>query len=557
MPRIRVLEGWLADRIAAGEVVERPASVVKELVENALDAGARRITVEFSGGGFELVRVSDDGEGMDPEDAALCLRRFATSKLGSPDDLRRIRTLGFRGEALPSIAAVSHVEILTCDGHVATRVRAEGGSEPRTEPASAPRGTVVTVRRLFYNTPARRNFLRSVAREAALCLDAAERHALARPDVAFRVVRDGREVVAWPAEDPLRRASRILAVPADELLAVEAQAGGVRVWGFLAPPSFARRSRSGQYFFVNRRPVTSPLLSRAVEQGARTLVFTGQHPACVLYVELSPEQVDPNVHPRKLEVRFADEGRVFAAVERAVRDAYRSRPLVRAVPLSTSPPPAAAPGATGWQVREPTQLAVLEPEPARRLPRLRLLGQLASTYLLAESAEGLVVVDQHAAHERVLYERLLRDRARGAHGQLLAAPVTVDLSPSEMALLPEVSPVLRELGLEVEPFGGSTVLVRSVPVISGRLPPEAVLRACLREGLWDGAPTAGQRAVERAASVVACHSAVRAGDALSAEEMRALLEDLERCDDPYTCFHGRPTLVVVPLDGLEGWFLRR
>ncbi|MDR7599647.1 MAG: DNA mismatch repair protein MutL, partial [Armatimonadota bacterium] len=202
-------------------------------------------------------------------------------------------------------------------------------------------------------------------------------------------------------------------------------------------------------------------------------------------------------------------------------------------------------------------LAVLEAEPARRLPRLRLLGQLASTYLLAESAEGLVVVDQHAAHERVLYERLLRDRARGAHGQLLAAPVTVDLSPSEMALLPEVSPVLRELGLEVEPFGGSTVLVRSVPVISGRLPPEAVLRACLREGLWDGAPTAGQRAVERAASVVACHSAVRAGDALSAEEMRALLEDLERCDDPYTCFHGRPTLVVVPLDALEGWFLRR
>ncbi|MCL6499168.1 MAG: UDP-2,3-diacylglucosamine diphosphatase LpxI, partial [Firmicutes bacterium] len=341
------------------------------------------------------------------------------------------------------------------------------------------------------------------------------------------------------------------------VLAVEAQAGGVRVWGFLTPPSFARRSRSGQYFFVNRRPVTSPLLSRAVEQGARTLVFTGQHPACALYVELAPELVDPNVHPRKLEVRFADEGRVFAAVERAVRDAYRSRPLVRAVPLSASPPPAAAPEATGWQVREPTQLAVLEAEPRARLPRLRVLGQLASTYLLAESAEGLVVVDQHAAHERVLYERLLRDRTRGAHAQLLAAPVTVDLSPSEVAVLPEVSPVLRELGLEVEPFGGSTVLVRSVPVISGRLPPEGVLRACLREGLWDGAPTAGQRAVERAASVVACHSAVRAGDALSVEEMRALLQDLERCDDPYTCFHGRPTLVVVPLDRLEGWFLRR
>ncbi len=554
MPRIRVLESWLADRIAAGEVVERPASVVKELVENALDAGARRVTLEISGGGFDLIRVADDGEGMDPEDARLCLRRFATSKVRSPEDLRRIRTMGFRGEALPSIAAVSQVEILTCDGQQATRVRAEGGSEPQAEPTSAPRGTVVTVRRLFYNTPARRRFLRSVAREAALCLEAVERLALARPDVAFRMVRDGKEVAVWPVEDPACRAARALAVSPEDLLRAEGEWTRVRVWGFVAPPEAARRSRSGQYFFVNARPVASALLSRAVEQGARTLVFTGHHPACALFLELPPEEVDPNVHPRKLEVRFAEESRVFALVERAVRDAYRSKTLLRAAPT----PKALAPAPAVWEVREPAaQLDVLPAAPPRRLPALRLVGQLAATYLVAESPEGLVLVDQHAAHERILYERLLRAQAAGERAQLLAVPVSVDLQPAEAAVLPEVAPLLHQLGLDVEPFGGTTALVRSVPTVAGRLRPEALLRACLQEAVREGVVTAGTRALEKLASVVACHSAVRAGDVLSPEEIQALLHELDRCHDPYTCFHGRPTLVTTPWSQLESWFLRR
>ncbi|MER3457249.1 MAG: DNA mismatch repair protein MutL [candidate division GAL15 bacterium] len=553
MPRIRVLDSLLADRIAAGEVVERPASVVKELVENALDAGARSVTVEFSGGGFELIRVRDDGEGMDPEDARLCLRRFATSKLSGPEDLRCIRTLGFRGEALPAIAAVSQLEILTCDGQRATRVRTEGGAEVRVEPASAPRGTVVTVRRLFYNTPARRRFLRSVAREAALCLDAVERQALARHEVSFRVVRDGREVAVWPAEDMACRAARILGVVTEDLLTKEVHTGGVHVRAFLAPPAAARRSRSGQYFLINRRPVTSALLSRAVEQGTRTLVFTGYHPVCAVYVELLPERVDPNVHPRKLEVRFSDESRVFAAVEQAVREAYRSRSLVRTVPLVAAP--AAAP--LRWEVREASPTSLLTPQVRSGLPELRLLAQLGNTYVLAESPEGLVVLDQHAAHERVLYERLMRQRLSGVHAQVLATPVVVDLSPAEAAVVPELQDVLREVGIEVEPFGPDAVLVRSVPAISGKLHPESLLRACLLEGIRDGVATVGQRALERVASVVACHSAVRAGDPLSAEELAALVEELRRCEDPYTCFHGRPTLVVLPLDRLQAWFLRR
>lgn len=554
MPRIRILESWMADRIAAGEVVERPASVVKELVENALDAGARRVTVEIGGGGFEVIRVTDDGEGMDPEDARLCLRRFATSKVRSPDDLRRIRTLGFRGEALPSIAAVAHVEIVTCDGQQATRVRAEGGSEPQAEPASAPQGTVVTVRRLFYNTPARRRFLRSAAREAALCLDAVERLALARPDVAFRVVRDGKEVAVWPAEDPTRRTARTLGVLTDDLLPVEGKAARARVWGFVAPPVAARRTRSGEYFFVNSRPVVSALLSRAVEQGAHTLVFTGHYPACVLFLELPPEDVDPNVHPRKLEVRFADESSIFALLQRAVRDAYQSRRLLRVVPA----PDASASVPTPWEVREPAaQLPVLDPTAPRRLPPLRLLGQLAGSYLVAEAPEGLVLVDQHAAHERVLYERLMRQRLQGLHTQVLAAPLTVELSSAEAAMVPELCGILREVGVEVEPFGGKAVLLRSVPAISGKLRPEAVLRACLQEGIRDGVSTAGREGLERLASVVACHSAVRAGDVMSVEEMSALLQELEQCQDPYTCFHGRPTLVIIPFDRLETWFLRR
>jgi DNA mismatch repair protein MutL len=552
--RIRVLESWLADRIAAGEVVERPASVVKELVENALDAGARRVTVEFAGGGFELVRVADDGEGMDPEDARLCLRRFATSKIASPDDLRRVTTLGFRGEALPSIAAVSHVEVLTSDGRQATRVRAEGGSEPVAEPAAAPRGTVVTVRHLFYNTPARRRFLRSLAREAALCLDAVERHALARPDVAFRVVRDGREVLVLPAEGARERTARVLGVDPDALLPVDVTAQRFRVWGFVGTPELARRSRSGQYVFANRRPVASALVSRAVDQGARTLVFTGHHPVCALFLELPPDALDPNVHPRKLEVRFADESRVFSLVERAVREAYRSRPLVRAVPVG---PTASAGAPLRLEVRETAPAGLTEPRLRAPLPPLRLLGQLLRTYVLADSPEGLVVVDQHAAHERVLYERLVRDRTRGQAAQLLAVPASVELSAAEAAVLPELVAVLRQVGLDVEPFGGNTALVRSVPSAAGRASPEALLRACLQEGIWDGVSTAGREALERAASVVACHSAIRSGDPLSVEEMRALLEALEACEDPYTCFHGRPTLVVVPAERLEAWFLRR
>jgi len=558
MGKIQVLEQWLADRIAAGEVVERPASAVKELVENALDAGARMITVELEEGGFRLIRVTDDGEGMDPQDAVLALRRFATSKLASPDDLHRIVTLGFRGEALPSIAAVSYLELVTSDGTRGTRVRTEAGRIVGVEEVGSGRGTVVTVRRLFYNTPARRNFLRSVSREAALCLEAVERHALAHPEVAFRVIRDGEEVLWCPASDPLERAARVLRVPSHRLLPIPERPRGARVAGFVGAPEIARRSRTGQYFYVNRRPVHSALLARAVEQGARTLIPTGHHPVCVVFVFLPPLAVDPNVHPRKLEVRFAEEDRVFRAVETAVREAYRSRPLTRVPESSRSRIPAGAEAQPGsLLVHEPAVHWAPEPRPARPVSSsLRILGQVLRTYIVAESGEGLVLIDQHAAHERVLYERLRQRTDLEGAAQTLTVPMSVELSSVEAQLAEELSDVLREVGFLVEPFGRNTYLVRAVPAVVRNAAAD-LLRACLGDLLDGSRIRSVEDAVDRMRIAVACHSAVRAGEALTQAEMEALVTDLLRCPDPYTCFHGRPTLVVVPRERLEGWFLRR
>jgi DNA mismatch repair protein MutL len=555
--RIRVLESWLADRIAAGEVVERPASVVKELVENALDATSRSITVHIERGGFDLVRVADDGAGMDHDDAILALQRFATSKIAAADDLHHIATLGFRGEALPSIAAVAQVEIVTSDGTTGTRVRTEGGGTPAVEHVGSPTGTVVTVRHLFYNTPARRAFLRSVAREAALCADAVERHALAHPDVAFRFVRDGSDVLWLPATTLRDRAARVLGVGVDDLIPIDSASGEVRVGGFVGMPRTARRSRAGQYIFVNRRPVHSPLIARAIEQGSRTHIFTGHHATCALFVTLPPGSVDPNVHPRKLEVRFVNEDFVFRQIERGVTDAFRSRSLAGAPGTATAAAGRPYPSVnlrTG-EVREPVATLLQTETQPRRMPAIRVLGQVAATYIVGSAPDGLVLIDQHAAHERVLYERIVRARSEEAQAQTLAIPHTLDLSTSEAAVLDASLEAFRQIGFDIEPFGGA-YLVRSIPAIA-RGAPDALIREVLAE-LQAGQPALSPRqAVERVAILTACHSAVRAGDVLSHEEMTALVADLERCEDPYTCFHGRPTLVIFPAERLETCFLRR
>jgi DNA mismatch repair protein MutL len=570
MGKVRVLESWLAGRIAAGEVVERPASVVKELVENSLDAGARSVEVEIERGGFDLIRVRDDGEGMDREDALLALRRFATSKVTSPEDLNRIITLGFRGEALPSIAAVSHLELVTSTGDgEGTRVRAEGGEVVSSEPVGAPRGTTVTVRRLFYNTPARRKFLRSAAREAALCLEVVEKFAAAWPEVRFRVLRDGKEVLTLPPAPPRERAARVLGVRPDQLVEVTLEDGRVTIAGFVGTPETALPSRRGQHFSINRRPVRSSLLSRALEEGTRTLIFTGHYPVCALSLHLPPELVDPNVHPRKLEVRFADEQGLFGKVMQAVSDALRSRPLIRTAPHGPVIPSTArhevgsqislkgAEPASGILTPEPSQVATPSHEIlTSRLPPLRVLGQVANTYIVAASPDGLVLVDQHAAHERVLFERLWKLRGKEEYVQILLVPVLLELPPAEAEVAERMKDVLQDAGFTLGGFGEGTCILRSVPSIAARAPLVSLVRACLAELASADSMQSPTELTMRLAGIAACHSAVRAGDPLTVEEMAALLRDLGACEDPYTCFHGRPTLVVADANTLENWFLR-
>ena len=559
MSRIFLLDRAVADRIAAGEVVERPASVVKELVENSLDAGARTITVEIEQAGLRLIRVSDDGAGMAPEDAPLSVQRFATSKIATAEDLERVATYGFRGEALPSIAAVSRFELVSrpADTAAGTRVSVVGGAPPVVTAAGAAPGTVVTVQDLFFNTPARRKFLKSPAREFALITETVQRLALAATEVTFRLRHEGREVLIYPAAAPQERLAQVLGRDlAGAMAPVRGGGGRVIVAGWAVRPEGTRPARTLDYVSVNSRPIRSRLVSRAVLQGYAELLPVGHFPVAVISLTLDPASLDVNIHPRKLEVRFTDEHRVFATVTRAVREALLGPEALRHIPQA--PPDgmrlAEAPGtvATAAGIAE---VAPLYPVATGPLPPMRLLGQILRTYLVAEVADGLVLIDQHAAHERILYERLLRDATDGqGSAQTLAVSVPVDLSAAEVGVLDEFLPASERLGFALEPFGGSTLLVRAVPAALVRQPPEAIVRRALAALIE---PRDGDEAMKRLAIATACHTAVRAGDVLTAEEMAALLRDLAATEDPFTCFHGRPTMVRVSREALDRWFLRR
>lgn len=571
MARIKVLDKFVAERIAAGEVVERPASVVKELAENSLDAAATDIVVEVAGAGLELIRVSDDGTGIDPADLPLAVQRFATSKIASAEDLLTVRSYGFRGEALPSIAAVARVEIVSAVARATEgrRLTVEGGEVIAEEPVGAPAGTTVTVRHLFYNTPARRRFLKSPTREFALIVDVLNRFGLAHPDVSFRLIHEGTEVLRFP---PARNGDRIAAVIGDDafvrMLTMQLGSGDFGVRGWLGKPELGRSTRRQQYVFVNRRPVHSRVLSSAVEQAYRQLLPVGRYPVFVLFIDLPPRRVDVNIHPRKLEVRFDDEHQIFGVVSRAVRAALREAQLLRTVeahpvPVGGTPGILDLTPAGAMAVEAPG----VEVTPGGRLPAMRLLGQLHRTYLLAQSDEGLVVIDQHAAHERVLYERLLQRRAGGtapnhavrgiANGQVLVTPVPVSLSLDAARALEAHQPLFAVLGFELEPFGDRTVLMRAVPQIAVGKSPDQLLRDLLAELMESERATAAQTLLERLAISTACHTAIRAGDVLAPDQMGSLLRDLGQTEDPFTCFHGRPTLVTIPLSNVEKWFLRR
>jgi DNA mismatch repair protein MutL len=652
---IRVLDEQVVNRIAAGEVVERPASAVKELIENSLDAGARRIEVEVEMGGRRLIRVRDDGIGMTREDALLALQRHATSKIQTDADLLRIQTMGFRGEALPSIAAVSRLELITraFEEEIGTRVVAVGGEIQSVEEVGAPIGTTVTVRDLFYNVPARLKFLKTVPTELGHILETVTRYAFAFPDVSFRLVHERQELLFTPGSGD--RLAAVAAVWGREtvrsMVEVDYEQDGIHVYGLIAPPHQTRPTRQHQYFYVNLRPVRNKTLTAALDEAYRTLTPEKRYPACVLLVEMNPRLVDVNVHPAKIEVKFQREGEVYEAMVQAIRAALLEHGMIpsavgaAAIPAArphptppvptrqegVSPVPAppigdqeggrpatlapegesesprpvapaaegqhagatpqryvpdvqtvhrlllqraglaprtepaeeAAPTPPATQQVLPTLQAETEPLETAHLPfahlldDLQILGQVQNTFIVASTRKGLVIIDQHVAHERVLYEQFCEQRGgTPIPRQPLLNPEPLTLDRRSALLLQERLEELNRIGFELEPFGQDTYLVRAIPVaLVGRSPLE-VLRDIIEELVELSVSRRLPVAREQIWITTACKLAVKAGDPLNLPEMQKLIEDLARTQNPYLCPHGRPITLTLTWAELERRFKR-
>ena len=570
MGRIAILPDAVADQIAAGEVVERPASVVKELVENALDAGATEVRVSMDGGGRTRITVADDGQGMDRDDAVLALERHATSKIRVAADLTGVRSYGFRGEALPAIASVSQLTLETAParGAAGTTIVARGGRMETVQAAPRQPGTSVTVERLFFNTPARRKFLRTPRTEARAAQEALAVLALARLDVAFRLESDGRQVLDAPRAGELSERVRQLFGPelAGQLLAVSGEAGGISVHGLVQRPADARPAGRRTHLFVNGRPFRDPFLVRAAEAGYRGTIPAGARPTLLLRIDLPGDQVDVNVHPAKLEVRFRDRFAVERVVEHVVRSglvplaaASQLQPGRRDLPAgggwipgALDPPVAAADRDVALPLEFFAPDAARPPEPAARRRAL----QVFDTFLLLETAEGVAIIDQHSAHERVLFERAMASLASGeAAAQRLLLPATVHLAAVELEAVQAHRELLEGIGYEAEPFGGDAMVLHTVP----NPHPRFDAQRCFEELAADLARNrfgALANRLERFAATFACRAAVKAGDRLDAREIEELLERLFACALPPHDVHGRPTIVQLPRYEIERRFGR-
>jgi DNA mismatch repair protein MutL len=564
---IVVLPPDVAAEIAAGEVIERPASVVKELIENALDAGATAITVEIERAGLDLIRVTDDGCGMTADELALAVQRHATSKLRCADDLRGIVTLGFRGEGLPSMAAAADLTIRS-------RVRESAGAwqievidaqvrQPK--PTGGPAGTSVSVRDLFARQPARRKFLRTPSGETAQIAQVVTQCALAYPQIRFALTVDGRRTFETSGSADLRDvAARVFGVAAAARLLVVG--GGdldriVHVSGLVSPPDLSRPTRAGISVFVNGRWVQSRRLVYAIESAYETLLGSNRHPLAVIDVRLPPEELDVNVHPTKAEVRFREERAVFGAIYQAVRSVVSVEapvPQLSAFPAIEPPStegetPSSAPLLWDFQQEPPPSAAPTPAPPRPTVPLMRVIGQMGTTYIIAEGPEGMYLIDQHAAHERVLYERILTQQAASTpEVQGLLAPAVLETTPTQSTVFAGAGDALRNLGFDIEPFGDGALAVRAVPaVLAGRDISRTLADLLDALAAPDTAPVA-----DRAPMTLACHAAVRAGMSMSLDEMRELVRLLETCDSPRTCPHGRPTMMHLSAAALDREFRR-
>jgi DNA mismatch repair protein MutL len=573
---IRILSSEVASQIAAGEVVERPASVVKELVENALDAGAKSVSIKIEEAGRRLIEVADDGSGILSDELALAVSRHATSKLASAKDLFSISTLGFRGEALASIGSVSRMTVTSraADAEIGARIRVEGGDEGAVEQVGVPVGTVVQVENLFYNVPARLKFLKSNTTERRAIDTFITRYALAYPDVRFKLT-EGNKVTLQTSGDGDRRA--ILATlygvdTAKQMLEVIAEDEGLKLSGFISPISVTRSNRREMTFFINGRWVQDIPLNAALTQAYHTMLMVGRYPLATLFLEINPETVDVNVHPAKAEVRFREQNKVFSFVQRAVRRALLAHTPVPSVPPTTlwgnRPTVESKESGLDWTMAQDVKEAdeagtetgsdrEAEQPAFANVPLLRLIGQIGATYLVAEGPDGLYLVDQHAAHERVLFEKLmLQHDKRDIQSQALLEAVSVTFPPEQAALLEEQLELLNRFGFQVEPFGPNTFQVRAMPTLFTGSDASSALRALVEDFEEDETPL--QEEIEtRIAARVCKRMAVKGGQTLSDDEQRALLTDLENCDSPRTCPHGRPTMIHLSVDMLERQFGRK
>jgi len=568
--RIAILPDAVADQIAAGEVVERPASVVKELVENSLDAGARHVRVELENGGKVLIEVSDDGTGMGREDAVLALDRHATSKVRSAADLVGVATFGFRGEALPAIASVSRLALVTHDGEgEGSELTVVGGRLERVAPAARQRGTSVTIRGLFFNTPARRKFLRSAASETRAAHEAVATLALAHPESGFELHVDGTCRLAVPSgQDPAERLASVWGRDlAGTLVPVEYAAGAFRVSGYVQRPGDAQPTGRRTQLFVNGRPFKDPFLIRAAEAGYRAAIHPGDRPSIYLRIQVAAEDVDVNVHPAKLEVRFRDRIGVERVVEEAVRHALGA--LVAAAPVGNWRPLPVASGAghladSTRSLPDPGLLFLPDTPtlPGNEAAEARVgfdvrLVQVFDSYIMYEGPDGVIIVDQHSAHERVLYEAVLVQLSGvGAPAQRLLLPLTLELTDEELDAFEAHGEELRRVGFEADAFGGRAVVVHAVPTPHPRFD----AGACFREMIADlarGRFGGWANRLERFAATYACRAAVKAGQRLDEREMRELLLRLFATDLPPHDVHGRATIVQLPREELERRFGRR
>ncbi|WAJ36982.1 DNA mismatch repair endonuclease MutL [Pseudomonas sp. GOM7] len=621
MSRIHLLSPRLANQIAAGEVVERPASVAKELLENSLDSGARRIDVEVEQGGVKLLKVRDDGSGIAPDDLPLALARHATSKIRELEDLEAVISMGFRGEALASISSVSRLTLTsrTEGAEQAWQVETEGRDmEPRVQPAAHPVGTSVEVRDLFFNTPARRKFLRAEKTEFDHLQEVIKRLALARFDVAFHLRHNGKTVLALhEAGDEMTRARRVASVcgPAflEQALPIEIERGGLRLWGWVGLPTFSRSQADLQYFYVNGRMVRDKLVAHAVRQAYRDVLFNGRHPTFVLFLEIDPSTVDVNVHPTKHEVRFRDSRMVhdflYGTLHRALADVRPEdqvaapaavTPMVRASGAAAgefgpqgemglaasvletpqaSPQPAWRGAGAGYQAPASNPgvpvaeaqaayrdyYAPLPTAPAQPLPQEQgdipplgyAVAQLKGVYIIAENAQGMVVVDMHAAHERITYERLKQAMAsEGLRGQPLLVPEAIALSQREADCAEEHAEWFQRLGFELQRLGEESLAIRQIPALLKQAQATQLVRDVLADLLEYGTSDRIQAHLNELLATMACHGAVRANRRLTLPEMNALLRDMEQTERSGQCNHGRPTWTQLSMDQLDKLFMR-